>query len=101
MSNLAGAETAMASTNFYAKAQQLASVTTTDTIVYDHQRSGRWISTDQNTLRAGARGPALQKDFVAFARRFFHFDLCSESPERIVHAFRRGGARLCRGAMIG
>ncbi len=49
---------------------------------------GQPISTDQNTLRAGARGPALLEDFV-FREKIQHFDH-ERIPERIVHA--RGAA---------
>ena len=49
---------------------------------------GQPVSTDQNTLRAGARGPALLEDFV-FREKIQHFDH-ERIPERIVHA--RGAA---------
>ncbi len=49
---------------------------------------GQPISTDQNTLRAGSRGPALLEDFV-FREKIQHFDH-ERIPERIVHA--RGAA---------
>ena len=42
------------------------------------------ISDDQNTLRAGARGPALLEDFV-MREKIFHFDH-ERIPERVVHA---------------
>lgn len=42
------------------------------------------VSDDQNTLRAGARGPALLEDFH-FREKIFHFDH-ERIPERVVHA---------------
>ncbi len=42
------------------------------------------ISDNQNTLRAGARGPALLEDFH-FREKIFHFDH-ERIPERVVHA---------------
>ncbi|MBY5567629.1 catalase [Rhizobium leguminosarum] len=42
------------------------------------------ISDDQNTLRLGARGPALIDDFH-FREKIFHFDH-ERIPERVVHA---------------
>jgi catalase len=47
------------------------------------------ISDDQNTLRAGVRGPALLEDF-AFREKMTHFDH-ERIPERVVHA-RGSGA---------
>lgn len=45
---------------------------------------GTPVSDDQNTLRAGSRGPALLEDFV-FREKLFHFDH-ERIPERVVHA---------------
>ncbi|EJC66015.1 catalase [Rhizobium leguminosarum bv. viciae WSM1455] len=42
------------------------------------------VSDDQNTLRLGARGPALVDDFH-FREKIFHFDH-ERTPERVVHA---------------
>jgi len=42
------------------------------------------IADDQNTLRIGARGPALLEDFH-FREKIFHFDH-ERIPERVVHA---------------
>src|ERR1700742_716800 len=42
------------------------------------------VSDDQNTLRAGQRGPALLEDFH-FREKIFHFDH-ERIPERVVHA---------------
>ena len=42
------------------------------------------ISDNQNSLRAGARGPTLLEDFV-LREKIFHFDH-ERIPERIVHA---------------
>ena len=69
------------------KAQQLAAVTTTDSAPLT-TNVGQPISTDQNTLRAGARGPALLEDYV-LREKIQHFDH-ERIPERIVHA--RGAA---------
>ena len=45
---------------------------------------GTVISDDENSLRAGQRGPALLEDF-AFREKMFHFDH-ERIPERVVHA---------------
>src|SRR5579862_9557978 len=42
------------------------------------------VSDDQNTLRAGERGPGLLEDFH-FREKLFHFDH-ERIPERVVHA---------------
>ncbi|RFD19046.1 catalase [Komagataeibacter melaceti] len=42
------------------------------------------VADDQNTLRAGATGPALMEDFH-FREKIFHFDH-ERIPERVVHA---------------
>jgi catalase len=42
------------------------------------------VADDQNTLRAGARGPLLLEDFH-FREKIFHFDH-ERIPERVVHA---------------
>ena len=42
------------------------------------------VADDQNTLRYGARGPALLEDFH-FREKIFHFDH-ERIPERVVHA---------------
>jgi len=47
-------------------------------------RQGVPVRDDQNTLRAGERGPALLEDFH-FREKIFHFDH-ERIPERIVHA---------------
>src|SRR3569832_885055 len=49
---------------------------------------GTPIADDQNTLRAGARGPSLIEDFH-FLEKMTHFDH-ERIPERVVHA--RGSA---------
>ena len=46
------------------------------------------VSTDQNSLKAGARGPTLLEDFV-LREKIMHFDH-ERIPERVVHA--RGAA---------
>jgi catalase len=45
---------------------------------------GAPVSDNQNTLRAGPRGPALLEDF-AMREKIFHFDH-ERIPERVVHA---------------
>ncbi len=50
---------------------------------------GHRISDDQNSLKAGVRGPTLLEDFV-LREKIFHFDH-ERIPERIVHA-RGSGA---------
>jgi catalase len=47
-------------------------------------QQGTPISDDQNSLRAGRRGPTLMEDF-AFREKIFHFDH-ERIPERVVHA---------------
>jgi len=42
------------------------------------------VADDQNSLKAGARGPTLQEDFH-FREKLFHFDH-ERIPERVVHA---------------
>lgn len=42
------------------------------------------VSDDQNSLRAGSRGPALLEDFI-LREKIFHFDH-ERIPERVVHA---------------
>jgi len=47
-------------------------------------QQGVRVADDQNTLRAGPRGPALLEDFH-FREKIFHFDH-ERIPERVVHA---------------
>ena len=47
-------------------------------------QQGMPVSDDQNTLRQGARGPALVED-AHFREKIFHFDH-ERIPERVVHA---------------
>ena len=47
-------------------------------------QTGAPVADDQNTLRAGARGPALLED-NHFREKIFHFDH-ERIPERVVHA---------------
>ena len=74
-------------TNGAAKAQDLAAVTKMDKGPLT-TNVGQPISTDQNSLRAGSRGPTLLEDFV-LREKLQHFDH-ERIPERIVHA--RGAA---------
>jgi catalase len=69
------------------KVQDLASVTTDDKSPLT-TNLGQPVSTDQNSLRAGGRGPTLLEDFV-LREKLQHFDH-ERIPERIVHA--RGAA---------
>jgi catalase len=69
------------------KIQDLATGTTADRTPLT-TNLGQPISTDQNSLRAGGRGPALLEDFV-LREKLQHFDH-ERIPERIVHA--RGAA---------
>ncbi len=52
-----------------------------DTLTTNH---GHPIADNQNSLRAGARGPTLLEDFI-LREKIFHFDH-ERIPERIVHA---------------
>ncbi|GAK05987.1 catalase [Geomicrobium sp. JCM 19037] len=45
---------------------------------------GTKISNDENTLKAGERGPTLHEDFL-FQEKLAHFDR-ERIPERVVHA---------------
>jgi catalase len=45
---------------------------------------GTAINDNQNTLKAGARGPSLLEDFI-FREKITHFDH-ERIPERVVHA---------------
>ncbi|MDF7773647.1 catalase [Sphingomonas sp. AOB5] len=47
-------------------------------------QQGAPVADDQNTLKQGARGPALLEDFH-FREKIFHFDH-ERIPERVVHA---------------
>lgn len=64
--------------------------TTRDTDETLTTAQGAPIADDQNSLRAGTRGPALLEDHV-FRDKLFHFDH-ERIPERVVHA-RGFGAR--------
>ncbi len=70
-----------------AKDQQLAEVTTEDREPMTTNQ-GQRISTDQDSLKAGKRGPTLLEDFV-LREKLQHFDH-ERIPERVVHA--RGAA---------
>ena len=50
------------------------------------------VSDNQNSLKAGARGPTLLEDFV-LREKIFHFDH-ERIPERIVHARGTGAHGL-------
>ena len=69
------------------KAQDLATATKMDKGPLT-TNVGQPISTDQNSLRAGERGPTLLEDYV-LREKLQHFDH-ERIPERIVHA--RGAA---------
>src|SRR5689334_18504291 len=50
--------------------------------------TGTKVNDDQNSLKAGDRGPTLMEDFI-FREKMTHFDH-ERIPERVVHA--RGAA---------
>lgn len=60
-----------------------------DEIAHLTDNFGHRISDNQNSLKAGSRGPSLLEDFV-LREKIFHFDH-ERIPERIVHA-RGSGA---------
>ncbi|NOV21808.1 catalase [Ensifer adhaerens] len=62
---------------------ELHQIAENDTPVLTTAQGGP-IADDQNTLRVGARGPALIEDFH-FREKIFHFDH-ERIPERVVHA---------------
>lgn len=68
--------------------QQYAAVSA-DPSAFLTDNHGHRISDNQNSLRAGERGPTLLEDFV-LREKIFHFDH-ERIPERIVHA-RGSGA---------
>ena len=68
----------------------LAKFTLNDTQEYLTSDSGSPIE-DQDSLKAGARGPTLMEDFI-FRQKITHFDH-ERVPERAVHA-RGAGKRL-------
>ncbi len=70
-----------------AKDAQLGQFTTTDPAPLT-TNEGIVVSDDQNSLRAGARGPGLLEDFI-LREKLQHFDH-ERIPERVVHA--RGAA---------
>ena len=59
-----------------------------DSAMHLTDNHGHRVSDNQNSLRAGERGPSLLEDFV-LREKIFHFDH-ERIPERIVHA--RGSA---------
>ncbi|MEO7714794.1 MAG: catalase [Capsulimonas sp.] len=69
------------------KDQDLASVTTTDMEPMTTNQ-GQPVTDDQNSLKAGHRGPTLLEDFI-LREKIQHFDH-ERIPERVVHA--RGAA---------
>jgi catalase len=73
--------------NLTLKEKDLATVTTDDRDAMTTNQ-GQPISTDQNSLRAGQRGPTLMEDQV-LREKIQHFDH-ERIPERVVHA--RGAA---------
>ena len=62
-------------------------------------QQGVIIADDQNSLRAGARGPLLMQDFM-LREKIFHFDH-ERIPERVVHARGVGahGTFVCTNAI--
>ena len=71
-----------------AKIEQLAQHTTDGTDQSLTTNQGIKISDNQNSLKAGERGPTLLEDFI-MREKITHFDH-ERIPERIVHA--RGSA---------
>lgn len=71
-----------------AKTESLKAHTTDATDQFMTTNHGTRINDDQNTLKAGERGPSLLEDFI-FREKMTHFDH-ERIPERIVHA--RGSA---------
>lgn len=69
------------------KDRQLAAYTTDDSSPLTTNQ-GQPVGTDQNSLRAGSRGPTLLEDFI-LREKIQHFDH-ERIPERVVHA--RGAA---------
>ncbi|MGN6508260.1 MAG: catalase [Chitinophaga sp.] len=70
------------------KQQQLESYTENNTGEFLTTNQGVKVNDDQNTLKAGERGPSLLEDFI-MREKITHFDH-ERIPERIVHA--RGSA---------
>ncbi|RPD42261.1 catalase [Chitinophaga barathri] len=70
------------------KQQQLESYTEENTGEFLTTNQGLKVNDDQNTLKAGERGPSLLEDFI-MREKITHFDH-ERIPERIVHA--RGSA---------
>jgi catalase len=70
------------------KVNSLQSSTEDPTGKFLTTNQGLKISDDQNTLKAGERGPSLLEDFI-FREKITHFDH-ERIPERVVHA--RGSA---------
>lgn len=71
------------------KLEQLGKYTVDDKGEFMTTDHGVKINDDQNTLKAGERGPSLLEDFI-FREKMTHFDH-ERIPERIVHA-RGSGA---------
>ena len=71
------------------KVADLAKVTEDGQDEYLTTNQGARVNDDQNTLKAGERGPSLLEDFL-FREKITHFDH-ERIPERVVHA-RGAGA---------
>jgi catalase len=71
------------------KVADLAKVTEDSQGEYLTTNQGVRVNDDQNTLKAGERGPSLLEDFI-FREKITHFDH-ERIPERVVHA-RGAGA---------
>ncbi len=78
----------MAGINQHSKDQDLARATNPPAPELT-DNMGHRIGDDQNSLRAGVRGPTLLEDFH-FREKLMHFDH-ERIPERVVHA-RGAGA---------
>jgi len=71
------------------KQEQLGKFTTDNQGEFLNTNQGLKINDDQNSLKAGDRGPTLLEDFI-LREKITHFDH-ERIPERIVHA-RGSGA---------
>jgi catalase len=71
------------------KVAELAKATEDSQDEYLTTNQGARVNDDQNTLKAGERGPSLLEDFI-FREKITHFDH-ERIPERVVHA-RGAGA---------
>ena len=93
-SELAGTDT-VDRANHNAKLDQLEAFRSDATGEALRTNQGVKIADNQNTLKAGGRGPSLLEDFI-MREKITHFDH-ERIPERIVHA--RGSTSVGSGAL--